>query len=1401
MKSFTNSFYKNNIAVYLLCCLFFAAAPKLKAQVVVNENFDSYNGSLPLGWMWYGLTGSVENSNRWLDRNNTLPVPPNPSPAGHSGTNYAFYNTIGSTAGEQAYLVTKSYDLSGRGASAASVRFWMYRDNASNLNDSITILVGNSPLLASATRLGVLQRYFTYAPAAGANSWNQYTYALPAGINTSHTYIFFVGTSKVGRDILIDDFSIDTWPSVMTYSSTTMWQQGVQIVSKSSTNEAIIGIMVVTNQASTPLNLYRMTFNANGSSNPAVDVLNAKLWYTGQSNTYRVTAPTTNQVGVAFAPVTTGTKIAFSNPAGLLTLTNDTNYFWLSYDVSPGATPNGLLDAEFDSVVVGTSFATATYFAPTVATMPGNVLIDPYCIPSSSTACVACYVQGVYMVGANSTKISTGSSVLALPSNTGAMVNGTLYCFWNCISPPLGTTLRYKLFPPIPNQTVTLNAGNTYTLKAQYGQITGNLGAWIDYNNDGDFDDTLFNGGIQYYERIGLKLSTGTIFTGCTGGLCNAVGGNTNSQNFTITFQVPPPGTPGLVYGNHRLRIREISLFTGTITPCTNYMHGETEDYTIAVIPLCIAGLCQWLGYTDDWNTPSNWCPNIPTLSDVARIDYNYSFTPAAGYHKPVIRSGVDATCKVLRISNVDTVFVASSKYNEITGTGLSTPATLRIADSARINYNTPSGNGALKVISNKTDSAQLSNGAFTLTPYTPFQTNKRNMRMQIIMTKSELNAQGMIQGDIIDSLVFYLRTLSNATIDSFVNFTVSVANLSTPGWSWPAIPVSWAPTGAFTTIFGPTTLDLRNPQATHPNAVPAPGPTAANRGQVSLIALPNTFIWNGVDDIVLDFCFRNLTNSLAGVTIPAQLSQTQTTGVRRSCMVNNTSAIAASALCGGVWPAIPGTVGNVAVASDYRFNVTLKFQRPFSKSLITMEGDSGSAGGYWVNNGNFSGGWSEVLFQGSANDQFITGSNVTNFTELTINQNSSEVIMEKDVNVDSILTMSTGELTLNRNLLTINRTTPSSVVRTSGWVKSEDTPPGNYSTMAWNIGATPGTYTFPFGTNSTTYIPFKITPTGDAGIVNVATYKTPADNTPYPVSNGPFGITVVHMQSQATGANVSITDVIDRFWQVNKSGATTTASLVFSYKPTAAPAGEEPAAGPFVYTAQRYQVPGGTGSPFGGWQNLGGVNAAGQITVSLVADPISGPWTLGNLSNPLPIQLLNFDASLIGTKVKTYWSTASERDNDHFVVERSTDMKEYSFIASVSSKGNSSVLQNYDAWDYEPLNGVQYYRLKSVSIDGEESFSKPVPIKLDMGSLFEINFVYSNYDERNTWINMNYNSSLPYSIRITDVLGRSIYYKENNSAIEGNNDINLKDVLPVKGIYIVTIENNQESASKKFVY
>lgn len=90
----------------------------------------------------------------------------------------------------------------------------------------------------------------------------------------------------------------------------------------------------------------------------------------------------------------------------------------------------------------------------------------------------------------------------------------------------------------------------------------------------------------------------------------------------------------------------------------------------------------------------------------------------------------------------------------------------------------------------------------------------------------------------------------------------------------------------------------------------------------------------------------------------------------------------------------------------------------------------------------------------------------------------------------------------------------------------------------------------------------------------------------------------------------------------------------------------------------------------------------------------------------PLPIQLLNFDAVPEGDKVRTLWSTATEKNNDYFTVERTLDGTFWIEIGRVKGAGNSTNELNYHLYDYEPALGTQYYRLKQTDYDGEFSYS-----------------------------------------------------------------------------------------------
>ncbi|QCR21416.1 T9SS type A sorting domain-containing protein [Pontibacter sp. SGAir0037] len=139
---------------------------------------------------------------------------------------------------------------------------------------------------------------------------------------------------------------------------------------------------------------------------------------------------------------------------------------------------------------------------------------------------------------------------------------------------------------------------------------------------------------------------------------------------------------------------------------------------------------------------------------------------------------------------------------------------------------------------------------------------------------------------------------------------------------------------------------------------------------------------------------------------------------------------------------------------------------------------------------------------------------------------------------------------------------------------------------------------------------------------------------------------------------------------------------------------------------------------------------ATGLITVSNPAALVAGTYTFNvNLTDnhgytttvpvtlcfygtaptvaPLPVELTVFNVSVKSSKPLLQWSTASEINNSHFVIERSSDGYKFSAIGTVKGRGTSLTPSDYNYVDHTPLSGLAYYRLKQVDFDGSYSFSK----------------------------------------------------------------------------------------------
>jgi hypothetical protein len=107
-----------------------------------------------------------------------------------------------------------------------------------------------------------------------------------------------------------------------------------------------------------------------------------------------------------------------------------------------------------------------------------------------------------------------------------------------------------------------------------------------------------------------------------------------------------------------------------------------------------------------------------------------------------------------------------------------------------------------------------------------------------------------------------------------------------------------------------------------------------------------------------------------------------------------------------------------------------------------------------------------------------------------------------------------------------------------------------------------------------------------------------------------------------------------------------------------------------------------------------------------------SGPGSCG--SGPLPVKLLSFSAKDNGDETVTItWETASEKNNDYFTIQQSTDGITYQEIGTVRGNGTSKDRLKYTYTDYNPAGGRSYYRLEQTDYDGTKEAFSPIAINV----------------------------------------------------------------------------------------
>lgn len=183
----------------------------------------------------------------------------------------------------------------------------------------------------------------------------------------------------------------------------------------------------------------------------------------------------------------------------------------------------------------------------------------------------------------------------------------------------------------------------------------------------------------------------------------------------------------------------------------------------------------------------------------------------------------------------------------------------------------------------------------------------------------------------------------------------------------------------------------------------------------------------------------------------------------------------------------------------------------------------------------------------------------------------------------------------------------------------------------------------------------------------------------------------------------------------------------------------------------------------------------------------LTGTSTIGTVvQSLLPVTLISYRAIMKKNSVHLKWITGAELNNSHFVLEHSTNARDFKELGTIQSQGTSDLTQTYTYKHSTPQNGSNYYRLWQVDFDGHTENIGIIQIE---NSFAETLNVYPNPATAGTEIALNIsdtNASNSLAVFLVDLNGqRRELYMEYSNRLSLPNDL-------VKGLYFLQIIQNE---------
>lgn len=183
-----------------------------------------------------------------------------------------------------------------------------------------------------------------------------------------------------------------------------------------------------------------------------------------------------------------------------------------------------------------------------------------------------------------------------------------------------------------------------------------------------------------------------------------------------------------------------------------------------------------------------------------------------------------------------------------------------------------------------------------------------------------------------------------------------------------------------------------------------------------------------------------------------------------------------------------------------------------------------------------------------------------------------------------------------------------------------------------------------------------------------------------------------------------------------------------------------------------------------------------------------------------VPIELFSFKAKKVAEDVaEIRWITLSEIEHNYFILERSSDGINFDALTRVQSKGGEDTKADYEVYDKEPIQGINYYRLKSIDLGGEFTYSQIESVTFRPKVIKSL-LAFPNPASQEAFIAINSKEDVKARVQIFDLEGHELM-RSLLSIQQGyfKKELDIRDLS--SGIYMIQIsDSGGEIAQTKLI-